>query len=179
MKPSKGQRPVERPVRIGVFQDVAAADAAIVRLLNAGFTRDEITVIAPKSVLDHFEGVRHQPPAGSRAVIGGGTVAAAGAMLGGILAAATVIATGGGALVVAGPIIASAAGGAFAGGFIGAMMMRGFEKEVAHFYDQAIKDGKILVGVDLEHRAEPREPLELAEHVLAEAGSAPLPLREG
>ena len=35
----------ERPIRVGVFENVEQADAAVSDLLAAGFTKEEITVI--------------------------------------------------------------------------------------------------------------------------------------
>lgn len=174
----KNVRSGDRPLRIGAFEDMASADEAVVRLLNAGFSRKEIVVVAPTKIRDHFAGVRVMEPSGSKtgkAAIAGGI---AGGMLAGLIAAAVVVGTGGGALVIVGPIVTQAAGGVFAGGFIGAMLTRGFEREAAEFYDQALKQGMILVGVDCGEPA-PRERLEIGERLLADAGARPLPLVEG
>jgi hypothetical protein len=161
-----------------VFEGVAAADAAIVRLVNAGFSKDQITVVAPASVKEHFAAFQAEAPGGSHAPKAAAAGGAVGAVLAGVIAAATVVGTGGAALVIAGPLVAAMAGGAAAGGFIGAMLSRGFEDEAAHFYDQALRRGKILVGVEYEG-PDRRERLALAERVLAESGSEPLPLRKG
>jgi hypothetical protein len=169
----------QRPVRVGVFESIDKADGAIVRLLNAGFSKSELIVVAPRSVKEHFRDVGASEPGGShtaRTAATGGTI---GGLIGGVLAAAVLIGTGAGALIVAGPLIAAAAGGAAAGGFIGAMMSRGFDKEAATFYDQAIRKGKILVGVECEDGPDQRDRLATAERVLADAGADPLPLREG
>jgi uncharacterized protein YcfJ len=165
-------------VRVGIFGSVASADAAIVRLINAGFTKEQITVVAPRRIKDHFAPEHPMEPGGSHtagAVAVGGAI---GAVLGGVIAAAAIIGTGATALIVAGPLVAAAAGGAAAGGFIGAMMTRGVEREAAQFYDQAVRDGKILVGVAYTG-ADQRARLTLVERVLNEAGAEPLPLQQG
>jgi hypothetical protein len=170
--------PARRPLRVGVFGSLEAADAAIVRLLNAGFTREQITVVAPASIKKHFEGFKAELPGGTRTVPAAATGTAVGAVIGGIVAGAALIGTGAAALVVAGPLIAAASGGAAAGGFIGAMLTRGFEDEAAQFYDQSLRLGKILVGVEYTG-LDQRERLARAELVLAEAGAEHLPLSKG
>jgi hypothetical protein len=68
--------------------------------------------------------------------------------------------------------------GAVWGGFLGAMMTRGLEKEAADFYDQAVQAGKLLVTV--EQTSPDQQPsLREAEQILAAAGAEPLPLTEG
>jgi hypothetical protein len=73
--------------------------------------------------------------------------------------------------------LAAAAGGV-AGGFVGAMMTRGFEKELANFYQQAVLEGRILVAAE-DKSPYAQESLARATRVLAEAGAQPLPLDEG
>jgi hypothetical protein len=167
-----------RPVRVGVFEGIDKADAAIIRLLNAGFAREEIVVVAPRAVKDHFGELHAAEPGGEHARWTGTAGGAVGGILGGVIAAAALIGTGGGALVIAGPLVAASTGGAVAGGFIGAMLSRGFDKEAATFYDQAIRRGRILVGVHCDGADAP-DRLAKADRVLAEAGAEPLPLREG
>src|SRR4029079_10949403 len=96
--------------------------AAIVRLINAGFTKEQITVVAPHHVKNHFRQEHAMEPGGAHTTAGAALGGAIGAVLGGVIAAATIIGTGATALIVAGPLVAAAAGGAAAGGFIGAMM---------------------------------------------------------
>jgi hypothetical protein len=165
-------------VRVGVFGSVGEADAAIVRLINAGFTKDQITVVAPHAIRNHFSQEHAMEPGGAHTTAAAAMGGAIGAVLGGVIAAATIIGTGATALIVAGPLVAAAAGGAAAGGFIGAMMTRGVEREAAQFYDQAVRAGKIIVGVVYD-RPDREARLALAERVLAEAGAEPIPLKEG
>jgi hypothetical protein len=58
------------------------------------------------------------------------------------------------------------------------MMTRGFEKEIADYYEQAVQKGKILVAVEV-HGAGEEQRLAKAERILAEAGSEPVALPEG
>lgn len=168
---------IERPIRVGVFSTVAAADRAVHALLEAGFAKDQITVLCSDDALEsHFREFEHQDPAGTfmpAAAVAGGTI---GAVLGGLTALVGVAATGGVALLAAGGV-AAWAGGIF-GGLVGAMMTRGVEKELANYYDQAVVAGKILVAAEVTPER-PTPSLAAAAQVLEEAGAEPLALREG
>jgi hypothetical protein len=167
-----------RPIRAGVFSSLVAADDAICKLLSAGFTKDQITVICSDEAKErHFREFEHQKPAGAitpAAMAIGGTL---GAALGGITVAAG-LAAGGLPLVIVGG--AALMTGSVVGSFLGAMLTRGFEKEAANFYDQAVAEGKLLVAVEC-HAADAQECLDRAARILDEAGAEahPVPLPEG
>ncbi|MFN0242200.1 MAG: hypothetical protein ACKVWV_04845 [Planctomycetota bacterium] len=166
------------PVRVGVYRSIKAADAAVDRLVLAGFAKDHITVICPRCDPEHFSDVEQDKPAGANtpsAAISGGAI---GALFGGAVAVASVAATGGTSLLLFGPLFAGIGGGAVAGGLIGAMMTRGFEREVADFYDQAVQKGKVLVAVE-DKSDQSDERLARAEEILASAGAEPIALTEG
>lgn len=169
------QERLDRPVRAGVFSSVAAAGEAVRRLLAAGFSQEQITVVCSDEKKEQFfREFEHQQPAGANtpaAAAVGGTI---GASLGGIAAGAVGLATGGLPLIGAAGIGIWAGG--VLGGFLGAMATRGIEKSAADYYDQAVSEGKLLVTVE-EHEARPG--LAAAEQVFAEAGAEPLPLPEG
>ena len=57
-------------------------------------------------------------------------------------------------------------------------MTRGFEKELANFYRQAVLEGRILAAAE-DKGPNAAETLSRAAGVLAEAGAQPLPLDEG
>jgi len=167
----------QRPVRAGVFSTVEEAKEAISRLLAAGFTKEQITVVtSDKDKARQFREFEHQDPAGSHTPEAAATGAAIGATLGGLAATAMGIATGGVPLFVVGS--AGLMAGAVSGGFIGAMLTRGIEKEAANFYDQEVQEGKLLVAVE-EHHPDHHPTLADAERILAEAGAEPIPLPEG
>src|SRR5215210_4482687 len=167
----------ERPLEVGVFNTVDEARNAVRELLNAGFTREHITVVCSDETKErYFREFEHQEPAGTftpGATIAGATI---GALLGGLTVVASAIATGGLALWAAGPITAWAGG--VAGGLVGAMMTRGVEKELANFYQQAVVSGQILVAAEA-HGANAPAMLAKAAEILAEAGAQPLPMEEG
>jgi len=171
------QSDVQRPVRAGVFSGRAEAHAAVEKLMAAGFRRDQITVVCSDETKEReFHDFEHEHPAGTNtpaAAAAGGTL---GAAVGGLAAGAAGIAAGGLPLLIVGG--AGMLTGGVLGGFLGAMLTRGVEKEAANFYDQAVMEGKLLVTVE-EHGASAAAALARAEQILAEAGAEPLPLAEG
>jgi hypothetical protein len=158
---------------IGVFSSVVHADQAIAALKAADFRQDDISVICPHHVHPHDRDVHEQDGGPSRTVepaLAGGSI---GALLGAVAGGVGVVATGGIGLLVAGPLLgAAAAAGAISGGFIGAMAARGFEPDLADFYDQALQRGKILVAIE----ADDPERLKRAKRVFERAGAEPLQL---
>jgi hypothetical protein len=165
-----------RPVRAGVFTTVAQAQDAISELIAAGFRREQISVVCSDEHKErYFREFHDQDPAGSHTPEAVATGSAIGATVGSVAAGAVGIATGGLPLIVAGGIGLMA--GAVWGGFLGAMMTRGLEKELANYYDQEVQAGKLLVAV--EDKGSHLPPLETAERILAEAGAEPLSLAEG
>jgi hypothetical protein len=169
--------PAARTVRAGVFSSVSAADRAVQGLLAAGFTKEQITVVCSDAAKEqHFREFEHQQPAGANTAEAAATGGALGAAVGGATAIAAGIAGGGLPLVIVGG--AGLLTGSVLGGFLGAMLTRGMEKEAANYYDQAVEQGKLLVTVEQDDsQAEPS--LAQAEAILAEAGAEPLPLGEG
>lgn len=175
--PAAVRRTLDKPFRVGVFSTIQAADSAVERLLSAGFTREEISVVCSDEAKErHFREFEHAKPAGTNtpaAVAVGGSI---GAALGGLTAIAAGAATGGVGLLVAGGA-AAWTGGVF-GGFLGAMMSRGTENELANFYNQAVVLGRILVAVEI-HGDSAAARLAKAERIFTEVGAEPLPLPEG
>lgn len=167
---------ISRPVRAAVFSSSEAAERAVHELQAAGFSEREITVVCSDETrersLRRFE---HQKPAGANTPVAAATGGAIGATLFGLTAIAA-SATGGIPLAIAGGWALLTGG--VAGGFLGAMLTRGFEKEAADFYDQAVAGGKILVAVEVHGPAAERR-IAQAWRILEQAGAEPLPLPEG
>jgi hypothetical protein len=167
----------DRPLEVGVFDSLEAARLAVRTLMQAGFTREQITVVCSDETKErYFREFDHQQPAGThtpKATIAGGTI---GAVVGGLTVIASAVATGSLALWAAGPITAWAGG--VAGGLVGAMMTRGVEKELANFYQQAVLNGQILVAAE-NHGPNSDSELARAAEILADAGAQPLAMPEG
>jgi hypothetical protein len=171
------QPAVERPFRVGVFSTVAQADKAVRDLLAAGFSRRQLSVLCSDEHKERLFGGLAQPVHGARktaeAIATGGVV---GATLGGIALVATAHHSGGASLLAAGTVLVG--GAAIAGSFTGAMATRGVEKEVADYYDSAVRLGKILVAVEVEGKGSEAR-LAAAERVFEANGAEPVALVGG
>lgn len=162
-------------VEVGVFESYQAAERAVSALTEAGFPPDAISVVCPTCSAQQFPTTEKVEPAGSHtpaAATAGGVI---GSLLGGLTAAAGIVATGGMGLLVVGPLLGAAAAGGVTGAFLGAMLTRGFEPEIADFYDQALHKGQILVAADTTRGPGARA----AEQALAQSGALPFALPKG
>lgn len=134
-----------------VYKDRDSARLSVERLLEAGFSRDDISALAADPTLPgrHF-GVDVKTKAPEGAAVG----AAAGGVIG--AAAAALVAVGAIAipalgLVAAGPVLAALAGagaGGAAGGLIGAVAGMGVPEHEARMFADEIEAGGVLVGVN-------------------------------
>lgn len=136
----------------GLFVDSKKAGNAVAELKEAGFA-DHISVIAKEwegtEVKSHDVKQEFTP--------GGGT--AIGAVVGGLagllVGAGSVFIPGVGALLVAGPFTVLMGGaGALTGGLIGFLVDAGVPENKAREYEEAVKQGQVLVAVTTEHENE-------------------------
>jgi hypothetical protein len=168
MEDAMTQNTNDIPNRVGFFATAAQADQAIRALLAAGFTKGQIAVICPANCAGLFQGVRHPDPPGAhgvKAAVEGGVI---GAALGGIALAAASLATGGTALLTAIPVLVG--GGAIAGSFSSLIAREGYGEGVAEYYEEAIHQGKLVVGVE-DEGPDHEVRLAQAERILAELGA--------
>ncbi len=140
------------PNVIGLFENLSEAQAAVERLSNAAFNRDQISLLGRDA--DH-EQIRE---ATSEATNRMGNGARVGAVLGGasglIAGLAGLMIPGLGGLIAAGPIataLTSALGGAglgaAAGGVVGTLTKMGVPEKDASLYDNHLQQGMALVAV--------------------------------
>jgi hypothetical protein len=144
---------------VGLFRNTGEAQQAVEALTNAGYARNNISVITRDDTAStdyHTAEVRDTTGIG----------AGAGAVSGGVLGGLAGLLVGMGALVIPGigPVIAAgtlastlgaaAAGagigagvGAITGGLVGALANVGVPEEEAHFYAEGVKRGGTLVIV--------------------------------
>jgi len=164
------------PYRAGVFETTGGAVEAVCDLLDAGFTKKQITVIcSDKGRESPFHEFEHQKISGARtewAVVCG---ALTGTALGTLLAITGVMSIGG--LGTAATIVILAGVCGIPGAFVGAMLTRGTEKELADFYDQSVLHGRILVAAE-SHAPNSAEKLATAARILALAGATPIAIPE-
>jgi hypothetical protein len=167
----------ERPFRAGIFDSVPQAEAAVEELLAAGFSVDQITVVCSDELKErHFRAFEHTEPAGTNtpsaaaigSAVGAAVVGATTATLGSLISLDAAAAMGGAGLWT----------GTIFGGFVGAMMSRGTENELANFYQQAVQSGRILVAAEA-HGDGSEGLLGRAAAILTAKGAEPLPLPEG
>jgi hypothetical protein len=166
----------DKPFRLAFFDSVALADQAVRELLTAGFAKEELAIICPPQFQDHFAAdvprAEQQGSHAAEAILEGGAV---GAVLGGIALAAAAFTTAGLALIPAAGVLIG--GGALAGGFAGLVLREGYGEEIDQYYEEAIRVGRIVVGVHVEGE-ESAARLAKAKVVLAAAGGHELVSRD-
>jgi len=140
----------------GMFRDRTAASETYNWLQNRGYRADEINVLMTERTRSTFgaKGDEGRIKAGSKtaegAAAGGAVGTAVGAGVAALAAIGTSIVVPGLGWVVAGPIFAALAGGgagAVAGGAIGALIGLGISESNANAYEEALRNGGIVIGV--------------------------------
>jgi hypothetical protein len=142
-----------RGVLTGLFNDRESAENAYNSAINRGYDKDDVNLLmSDETRKKHFDddtelGTKALEGAGAGSAIGG----TLGAIIGGIAAIGTNVFLPGLGLIVAGPLAAALAGagaGGLTGGLVGALIGWGIPDDRAQAYEQGIKDGKIMVGVN-------------------------------
>ena len=145
-------------VLTGMFRDRESAESAYQSLRNRGYSHEEINVLMSDKTRDDWypndENV-NDTELGSKALEGTGVGSAVGgtlgAIIGGIAAIGTSVVIPGLGLVVAGPLAAALAGagaGGLTGGLVGALIGSGIPEERAKLYEEGIKEGGTVFGVN-------------------------------
>ncbi|NTU80559.1 MAG: hypothetical protein HGA45_14475 [Chloroflexales bacterium] len=144
---------------VGIFYTAAEAEQAVADLMNSGFPREKISLIAPGDHVEHVKvegsGVEHSEDMAIGAVSGG----LLGGMLGALVGMIVVAIPGIGPVLAAGPLAAAIGGaagvtmvvgagaGAVGGGVLGALTWAGMTKHEAQVYEEYIRRGGTLVMV--------------------------------
>src|SRR5918998_3795706 len=142
----------------GMFRDRDSAERAYTSLSERGYSKDDINVIMSDETRNKYYpegsdaadtelGSKALEGAGKGSAIGGTT----GAILGAIAAIGTSVVLPGLGLVVAGPLAAALAGagaGGATGGLIGALIGSGIPEDRARVYDEGVRSGGIVMGVN-------------------------------
>ena len=119
----------------GLFRDRESAERAYGSLTSRGYGQDDVNLLMSDETRNkHFVGGR-ETELGNKALEGAGT----GAALPGL------------GLIVAGPIAAALAGagaGGATGGIIGALVGAGIPEERVKDYEEGLKSGGIVMGVN-------------------------------
>ena len=146
----------------GMFNDRDSAERAYGSLRSRGYTDDDVNVLMSDQTRDSWfsdDDPDNTTELGSKALEGAGAGSAIGgtlgAIIGGIAAIGTNVILPGLGLIVAGPLAAALAGagaGGLTGGLVGALIGSGIPEERAKVYDEAIRNGGVVMGVN------PRNP---------------------
>jgi uncharacterized protein YjbJ (UPF0337 family) len=151
------QRQDRNRVLTGMFKDREGAEQAYNSAISRGYSHDEVNVMMSDQTRDSwFSGDAGDDSAlGSKAMEGAGAGSAIGgtlgAIIGGIAAIGTSVLIPGLGLIVAGPLAAALAGagaGGLTGGLVGALIGSGIPEERAREYEEGIKSGGLVMGVN-------------------------------
>lgn len=144
-----------RTTLVGVFEDRAEAEQAVVDLERAGFNAEQVGYAIRGA--DDVRGGMITDASGTKDGVGAARGAATGASVGAILGAAAALMLPGVGPVVSLGILTFAAGGAVAGtavgGILGAMTGLGISEEEAKFYEHEFHSGRAIVAVKAGDRA--------------------------
>jgi hypothetical protein len=146
----------KRTIVTGMFPNRESAERAYASIHSRGYTSDDVHVMMSDKARDtHFSNTVVETELGNKALEGAGTGSAIGTTLGAAAGAIAAIGTNlilpGLGLVIAGPLAAGLAGagaGAAAGGIIGALVGAGIPEERAKIYEDGVKKGDIVLGVE-------------------------------
>ncbi|HEV7903824.1 MAG TPA: CsbD family protein [Pyrinomonadaceae bacterium] len=141
----------------GLFRDRDSAESAYGSLSTRGYSKDDVNLLmSDETRKTHFSSDdAADTELGSKALEGAGAGAAIGGTTGAVLAAIAAIGTSvvlpGLGLIVAGPLAAALAGagaGGATGGLIGALIGSGIPEDRAKVYDEGVRNGGIVMGVN-------------------------------
>ncbi len=144
---------------VGLFDDLSDARAVVSELVDAGFDRNDISLVASdqdkvySGYLDRDRDVDAELAAeegAEGALAGAVTGGAIGGLAGVLLGLGALAIPGVGPIVAAGPIVAGLTGagiGSVVGGLTGALVSWGIPEEEAGYYAEGIRRGGTLVGV--------------------------------
>jgi hypothetical protein len=134
----------------GIYKSTPQAELAVDRILAAGFSNNDISVLLPDAhsskEFAHEKNTK-APEGTTTGVTTGGAIGGALGLLAGIGALAI---PGVGPFIAAGPIMAALAGlgvGGAVGGLIGALVGMGIPEYEAKRYEGRVKDGGVLLSV--------------------------------
>ena len=144
---------------LGIFNSVSDINSLIIELYEMGCSREDISIITRKDVVEGNIKIENDASKGiSKGAKVGGVIGGLAGLLAGI---GFLTLPGIGALFIAGPLAAAlgitgiagatasgAITGALAGGFISALKELGLDELKAKKYEDAVKEGKILIGVN-------------------------------
>ncbi len=154
----------------GIYKTRSEAEQAVDRLMVAGFSNNDISVLLPDNTSSRefaHEKSTKAPEGTATGVATGGVVGGTLGLLAGIGALAI---PGVGPLIAAGPIMGALAGlgvGGAVGGLIGALVGMGIPEYEAKRYEGRIKEGGILLSV----HCDTSDEISRAKDILKQTGA--------
>jgi uncharacterized protein (TIGR02271 family) len=140
---------------IGLYDDIWEAKQVVSDLVDEGFARDQISLIARDEEGKYANALDREKTGGETGETHAGTGAAGGAVAGGIIGLlvglGAFVIPGIGPVVAAGPIMSGLIGlgiGAAGGGLLGGLVGMGIPKEEAEYYSEGVRRGGIIVAVN-------------------------------
>ena len=151
----------DKKMVVAVFRDRTHANHVYTWLRDRGYTSDEINVLMSDQTRLAYSSESDDEimKSGTYATEGMAVGGAIGTAVGALAAIAMTVAVPGLGILAAGPILTAFAGagaGAVAGGLIGGLVGLGIPESNASAYEQALRDGGVVVGVS-PHDAEEAE----------------------
>lgn len=146
---------------IGLFDNFNVAQDVVKDLVDSGFNRDDISLVAQESEQAHAVGDTHEGDAAGAGAVSGTVL---GGALGLLVGAGLLVIPGIGPILAAGPIAAAigtttaavgaaalgAGIGAATGGLVGGLIGEGVPEDEAHYYAEGVRRGGRLVMVRAE-----------------------------
>lgn len=141
----------------GLFPDRESAERAYSSVTDRGYSNDDVNLVMSDATRKaHFaDGAGVETELGNKAAKGAGIGGAIGGTLGAVAAAVAAVGTSllipGLGLVIAGPVAAALAGagaGSVTGGLVGALVGWNLPEARLKEYEEGIKGGGILLGVN-------------------------------
>src|SRR5277367_4304708 len=154
----------------GIYKNSMQAEGAVNRLLEAGFSNNDISVLMPDAQSSKefaHEKNTKAPEGATTGVATGGAVGGALGLLAGIGALAI---PGVGPFIAAGPIMGALAGlgvGGAVGGLVGALVGMGIPEYEAKRYEGHVKNGGVLLSV----HCDTSEEIKRAKDMLKQTGA--------
>ena len=151
-KGDKASKKSKAQLVTAIFRNRLAANAAVDVLMGKGYTQKDISLLMTDSTRTKEFGLESGSKVGEGAGAGGVIGGAIGAAIAAIAAIGTSLVVPGLGLVVAGPIAAALAGagaGGAAGTPVGALVGAGIPEHRAKVYEAGLREGGILLGVEV------------------------------
>jgi hypothetical protein len=143
---------IKRSSVVGVFPTLEQADQAVKELLQAGFSREDISFAMREEKGEEMkQDAKHYDQVATVRTTEG---VVAGGLVGGLIGAVTALVIPGiGGILGAGILIASMAGaGAIGGGFSAMMSLVGVSEEEAEWFKGELEQGRPIVVVQADNR---------------------------